>query len=191
VFSRVLRSALGSAGLVVCVAHCSTEQPSAPRLKPSAGEPAVDAGGGSGTGEGGRGSVSVGARAGQTGGESSDTGGQRDGAAGGDWVAPDAGGAAGQPAAQQPAGGGAPVELNCHDGGPGEGSTCQSFCAAWFPICLENASTATTFEDEADCLAQCMAFSEEQLCCRGYHVTIAPDKPTSHCPHAAGIRNCP
>jgi hypothetical protein len=81
--------------------------------------------------------------------------------------------------------------LRCHDGSKGEGATCESLCSAWFPICKTHVATANIYADEADCLVKCGALAEEQLCCRGYHVTNAPNNPNTHCAHAAGFRTCP
>ncbi len=78
----------------------------------------------------------------------------------------------------------------CRDGSLGDGATCPDFCAAWFPLCSMNPPTATVYPDTAACLATCEAFSEAQLCCRGYHVhNVARD--LRHCMHAAGLRTCP
>jgi hypothetical protein len=86
--------------------------------------------------------------------------------------------------------GGAPAMLVCHDGGPGEGATCQSFCEGWFPVCSDYGVTAAIYADMADCLDQCRGFNVEQLCCRGYHIKNAPGRPTTHCMHSAGLRTC-
>ena len=79
----------------------------------------------------------------------------------------------------------------CHDGGPGEGATCASYCSAWFPLCKDLAATSNVYADHEDCLKKCAGFSLEQMCCRGYHVTNAPQNPNTHCAHAAGYRTCP
>lgn len=112
------------------------------------------------------------------------------------------GGGAGHPAVEGAEGGaggsgaGAAGEMSdfaptCHDGGPGDGATCASFCSGWFPICKMHPVTAELYADVADCLADCRRFSQEQLCCRGYHITNAPKNPNTHCSHSAGIRTCP
>jgi hypothetical protein len=102
------------------------------------------------------------------------------------------GGAGGEPLAGSgplPMGGSSPT---CTDAtSPGNGATCESYCTAWFPLCKAEPSTASVYADREDCLAKCSEFSLEQICCRGYHVTNAPLRPSTHCGHAAGFRTCP
>ncbi len=187
--ARALRPALLLLAALICAICCTASTDEVPLEESGGGA----AGGERAAALAGAPEPNAGAAAEPSSGGASEaaSGGMADGLGGVAGGAAELGGAPGQGQLGGAAGGGAPSALVCHDGGMGEGATCDSFCTGWFPICSNNATTSDVFADRADCLRQCAAYTEEQLCCRGYHITNAPDNPTTHCTHSAGIRTCP
>lgn len=107
-----------------------------------------------------------------------------------------AGAAGAEPSAGGAGAGGSAAAATCRDGSRGEGATCESYCSAWFPLCKAHPATANVFADQRACLLQCAGFSLEQLCCRGYHVSLAPNspehalRPRSRFPHLPVTQPC-
>jgi hypothetical protein len=65
------------------------------------------------------------------------------------------------------------------------GETCADYCACMTSTCPGK------FANNAACLSACASFAQAQICCRGYHCTLAMSDPVTHCPHAAGEAVCP
>lgn len=141
----------------------------------------------SGAGRGGKPSGGTTGDAGE-GGASGDGGTAAPGGAGG------VGGAADAGAAGNAGAGGAPTDNACDLGvggqGPyseADGETCTDYCVSLFTACdayTDDAAYAT----EEECMRFCQNFSNEQLCCRAFHVMQADGatNPTADCLEAAG-----
>jgi hypothetical protein len=65
------------------------------------------------------------------------------------------------------------------------GETCADYCTCMTSTCPGK------FASNAACLSACASFAQAQICCRGYHCTLAMSDPVTHCPHAAGEAVCP
>jgi hypothetical protein len=82
----------------------------------------------------------------------------------------------------------------CQAGNLGAGITCDHYCTTFMSAC--RATISGVYDDIANCKSKCASFSQDQICCRGYHADLAATTPspsavTLHCPHAAGQSVCP
>jgi hypothetical protein len=85
-------------------------------------------------------------------------------------------------------------ENTCEAQDLGAGITCTHYCATFMSTC--SAAIPDVYDDLAQCMSECPSFSQEQICCRGYHADLAATTPSpnavpTHCPHAAGRSVCP
>jgi hypothetical protein len=80
--------------------------------------------------------------------------------------------------------------------GPAAGDDCSDYCGKWFSVCQPIAMWATTYANQAACLAACSTWPDAKLCCRAEHVQLAEDgnnmnQMSMHCGHAVGANNPP
>jgi hypothetical protein len=88
-------------------------------------------------------------------------------------------------------GGSAAVGQLCEDQsvGQGFGKSCSDYCEAFFDDCDAYNDANDTFDNEADCLAECAGYTNPQLCCRVDNA-LAASVDVAYCNRAAGDEVC-
>ena len=67
---------------------------------------------------------------------------------------------------------------------PGDGKTCTHYCDDFFSKCTAITGLTNPYASKEACMTKCAAFSNDQICCRAYHVGNNP--AATHCFHAVG-----
>lgn len=131
---------------------------------------------------------------GGTSGDAGEGGASGDGGSGAPGGAGGAGGAGDAGAAGNAGAGGAPSDNACDLGlggqgayGDADGETCTDYCVSLFAGCSAYTDDAA-YATEEECMRFCQNFSNEQLCCRAFHVMRVGDteNSTTDCLEAAG-----
>lgn len=82
--------------------------------------------------------------------------------------------------------------MHCTHAGPGGAGQCGRNCEGFCTIAA--AACPGTYADAAACMSACAGFGDSEpfdasdqagdsLACRLYHLTVATEDPTNHCPH--------